>query len=110
MKKNISCNRRDFLKLSAAGVAAVPFANLLMSGVAHAEDLPHLEESDPVATGLKYVNDASASKDRKDATNTCANCQLYTGAEGAEWGPCAIFGGKSVNAKGWCMSWVAKAG
>ncbi len=110
MKKNISCNRRQFLKLSAAGVAAVPFANLLISGVAHAEDLPHLEESDPVATGLKYVHDASAAKDRKSDADHCANCQLYTGAEGSEWGPCAIFGGKSVAAKGWCMSWVAKAG
>ena len=110
MKKNISCNRRQFLKLSAAGVAAVPFTGLIMSGVAHAEDLPHLEESDPVASGLKYVHDAAASKDRKDDTHTCANCQLYTGAEGSEWGPCAIFGGKSVASKGWCMSWVAKAG
>jgi hypothetical protein len=47
MKKNISCNRREFLKISAAGAIAVPFANLLLSGAAHAEDLPHVEESDP---------------------------------------------------------------
>jgi hypothetical protein len=109
MKKNISCNRREFLKISAAGAVAVPFANLLLSGTAHAEDLPHVEESDPMAQGLKYVHDASASA-RPDAAQHCANCQLFTGAEGAEWGPCAIFVGKSVNANGWCSSWVAKAG
>ena len=42
------------------------------------------------------------------ATQFCDNCQLYQG--GDEWGPCSIFPGKAVAAKGWCNAWVPKQG
>lgn len=106
MKKDVS--RRKFLKIGAAGVVAAPFANLIVNGVAQAADLPHLDEADPMAVGLKYKADAAASE-RPDDGATCANCQLYTDPAAAEWGPCAIFAGKAVAAGGWCSSWVARA-
>ena len=37
----------------------------------------------------------------------CAGCNLYQGGTAAA-GPCAIFGGKDVQATGWCKSWVKK--
>ena len=105
MKKDVS--RRSFLKIGAAGVAAAPFANLIVNGVAQAQDLPHLDENDPMAIGLKYKHDAAASE-RPDDSQSCSNCQLFTDPNAKEWGPCAIFAGKAVNANGWCSSWVAR--
>ncbi len=40
----------------------------------------------------------------------CKNGQLYSGEDGADWGPCNIFPGEVVNAEGWCKSWVKKTG
>lgn len=102
-------DRRKFLKLGATSLAIAPFANIMVNGVAQAADLPQLEESDPVAMGLSYVHDAAASEKRTDDTSNCANCALYTDADAAEWGPCAIFAGKAVNAQGWCASWAKRA-
>lgn len=110
----MNVNRRRFIKLGAVSVAAVPLASLAVGKVAWAEELPHLEESDPQAQGLGYVHDASQVDTAKFAKyaegQTCMNCQLYQGKEGEEWGACAIFPGKAVNANGWCSAWVAKAG
>ena len=112
--RDINTGRRSFIKLGAVSVAAVPLASLAVGKVAWAEDLPQLEESDPQAQGLGYVHDATqvdTSKFTKYAEGQlCSNSQLYQGAEGEEWGPCAIFPGKGVNANGWCSAWVAKAG
>ena len=107
MSKQV-CNRRKFLKLGATSLVVAPFANIMVNGVAQAQDLPALEETDPMAMGLGYVADATASDKRTDDASTCANCQLYTDPDAAEAGPCAIFAGKSVAAAGWCSSWVAR--
>lgn len=102
-------SRRRFLKL-AAGTAA---AAVVMGGVsrrAHAADLPHLSPSDPTAKALGYVEDASKTTNPKHkAGDVCANCQFYSGAA-TGFGPCAIFPGKAVSAKGWCISHSPKAG
>ncbi|HUH40436.1 MAG TPA: high-potential iron-sulfur protein, partial [Castellaniella sp.] len=37
-----------------------------------------------------------------------ANCQLFQGKAGEDWGPCPIFGGKQVSAKGWCSAYTKK--
>ena len=112
--KSVNSSRRRFIKLSAAGVAAVPLASLAVGRIAWAEDLPQVEESDPQAQGLGYKHDATQVDTTKytkyEAGQICENCQLYTGKEGEEWGPCAIFPGKAVAAKGWCSAWVARAG
>ena len=50
-------SRRRFIKLTAIGLAAAPFANALLSGAASAADA--VSESDPQATALGYVADAT---------------------------------------------------
>jgi hypothetical protein len=100
-------SRRRFLKL-AAGTAV---AAALVSGLprkALADDLPHLSEADPTAKALGYVEDAAATKDPKHKTgDMCADCQFYSGAA-AGYGPCQLFPGKAVSAKGWCISHTPK--
>ncbi len=100
-------SRRRFIKLTAIGLAAAPFANALLSGTARAADL--ISEADPQASALGYKADATKAEKRTDATAHCANCGLYTGKAGDASGPCAIFQGKLVAANGWCTAWVKKA-
>ncbi len=100
-------SRRRFIKLTAIGLAAAPFANALLSGTARAADM--VSETDPQATALGYKADAAKAEKRTDATANCANCGLYTGKAGDASGPCAIFQGKLVAANGWCTAWVKKA-
>ena len=75
--------------------------------------MPRLAEDDPQAQSLSYVHDAntvdSAKQPRYKAGQICANCALYTGGEGSEWGGCSIFPGKAVNAAGWCGVYAPKA-
>jgi anaerobic selenocysteine-containing dehydrogenase len=108
MNRHVSqVSRRRFIKISAAGFAAAPFANALLSGTAGAVD--KVSESDPTAAALGYKMDATKATNRKDATAVCANCNLYSGKSGEAEGGCSIFGGKLVSAKGWCTAWVKKA-
>ena len=102
--------RRKFIKLSAVAAAGT-FA---VSGrEAMAEDLPQLSEDDPLAKAMKYTHDASsvdpATRNNPAADQTCANCALIQGADGAAWRPCQIFPGKAVAADGWCSVWAPKA-
>ena len=102
-------SRRRFLKI-AAGTAAAAVVVGTLPRLARAADLPHVSESDPTAKALGYVEDANATKDPKHkAGDTCANCQFYSGGA-TGYGPCQLFPGKSVAAKGWCVSHAAKAG
>ena len=96
--------RRSFLYALGTGVIAIPLSTLTREGSVSAADAPKLDPEDPTAKALEYVHVSA------DATQLCVGCQLYTGAAGDEWGPCAIFPGKLVNAKGWCKSWIVKSG
>lgn len=100
-------SRRKFI----ANCTVIPLAGLAASRLALAAE--QIEETDPAAAALGYKHDAAqvdkAKFPRQTGEQSCANCQLYTGAEGSEWGPCGIFPGKDVSAKGWCNAWVAKA-
>ncbi len=104
-------SRRWLLKGALASLAAAP-AVTLIAGRARAEE--PLSEGDPTAKSLGYVVDArkvdSAGNPTYKPGQTCANCIQYTGAAGAADGPCTIFPGKSVKAKGWCKVWVLKPG
>ncbi len=100
-------SRRRFIKLTAVGLAAAPFANALLGGTARAADL--ISETDPQAAALGYVADATKSDKRKDATALCSNCNFYTSKAGETSGPCALFQGKLVAADGWCTAWAKKA-
>jgi hypothetical protein len=108
MTKNAAdTNRRRIIKLTVTGLAAAPFANALFSGSAEAADM--VSESDPTAVALKYKMDATKAADRKDPKALCSNCNFYTGKPNDANGPCTVFAGKLVSAKGWCASWVKKA-
>jgi hypothetical protein len=78
-----------------------------------AGDMPRLEESDPQARSLGYVHDATSVDTSRypqyAAGQECANCALYVGEDGDEWGGCSIFPRKLVNARGWCSVWAPKA-
>ena len=100
-------SRRRFIKLTAVGLAAAPFANALLSGTARAADL--ISETDPQAAALGYVADATKAAKRTDATALCSNCNFYTSKAGEASGPCTLFQGKLVAADGWCTAWSKKA-
>ena len=100
-------SRRRFFKITAVGLAAAPFANALLSGVAQAVDT--VKETDPTAAALGYVADATKSTKRTDKAAMCSTCSLFGGKPGAADGPCPIFQGTLVNAKGWCTAWVKTA-
>ena len=90
-------SRRRFFKITALGLAAAPFANALISGVAHAAEA--VKESDPTASALGYVMDATKSTKRTDKTSMCGNCSLFSGKADAADGPCTIFQGKLVRSE-----------
>ena len=85
-------------------------------------EIPKLPENDRQAFALGYKEDAAlvASTQYKRTEGTaCRNCQLYSGMEGDEWGPCAIFSYRAdptlnnnyvVSVNGWCRSWAPRAG
>jgi outer membrane biosynthesis protein TonB len=77
-------------------------------------EMPRVDLNDPTAQALGYKHDAAnvdASKyPDRDPAHRCANCILYQGAPGDEWGGCSLFPGKLVNANGWCSSYTPKAG
>lgn len=107
--KNLS--RRKFV----AGSLMIPLLNI--SRPVLAQDLPPVSESDPTAVALGYkhnIADIDAMRFPRRSTEAggenqfCDNCVFYTGEPGEEWGPCALFPGKSVAAKGWCNTWAIK--
>lgn len=101
-------SRRRFLKVAAGTTAAA----MVLGGLprfARAADLPPVTDADPTAKALDYVEDATTSKNAKYvAGDDCTNCQFYSGGPTGR-GPCQLFPGKSVNAKGWCVSHTKKA-
>ena len=84
------------------------------SGSAFASDLPKVAEDDPSAAALGYLEDTTKVDAAKypahggDVSKMCVSCALYTGKDGDDYGPCAIFPGKSVAAKGWCTAYAPK--
>jgi len=72
-----------------------------------------LSENDPTAQTLGYKADAATVDTTRypkyQAGQACANCQLYQGKSGDTSGPCPVFAGKLVAAKGWCSAYVKKA-
>ena len=105
--QNEGCEaRRHFLKLSATAAAIAWVGTIPRES--RASEPPHLAEDDATAKVLGYVEDASKSKDaRFKAGQKCASCQLYTGGPSG-YGLCQIFPGKTVNAEGWCSSYMPK--
>lgn len=104
-----SKTRREFLKILAAG-AALPLAGRAIAAEAPA----HLPESDPQAKSLGYVENATKIDPAKEPNykkgSKCSGCQLYQAAQASGgYAPCLAFGGKAVNANGWCRAFAPKA-
>ena len=82
------------------------------------DSLPQVKDKYPflyLKRGRLEIDDSSikwldaAKYPNHKAEQNCANCKLVQGADADAWRPCSIFPGKSVNAKGWCAAYAAKA-
>ncbi|WP_175693799.1 high-potential iron-sulfur protein [Burkholderia ambifaria] len=100
-------SRRRFITTTTVLAAA------LAVGRRAAAEAVAVQESDANAQALGYKTDASRVDRKKfpkfQPGEACANCQFYQGKADAAMAPCAIFGGKQVNAKGWCSAYAKKA-
>lgn len=101
--------RRRFLKLAIGAAAALP-ACAVMARRLRAQE--RVDPSSELAQDVRYVEDADAIDPAEFPDYTqgeyCADCALYRGGEGDEWGPCDIFGGDLVAAKGWCTAFIVR--
>jgi len=97
--------RRVFI-LAAGAVGATGAASL-------ARAQAHLDEKDPQAAALGYVEDTARVDEKKfpnhAATQTCARCALGQFKTGESYANCTLFPGKQVNANGWCSAFVKRA-
>ena len=116
MREEQEFSRRRFISTTAKTVATIPVVTLL-GGRAFGEEaaaLAKLDESNPTANALGYrhdANDVDVDRFAKRATEEgkkqfCDNCLHYKTSDEEGWGPCAIFPGFKVAAKGWCNVWV----
>jgi hypothetical protein len=98
-------NRREFIVQFSLG------SSMLAAGSAFAETALVVETEAPAAA-LGYKADAGKVDKAKNpkfaADQKCGNCALYQGKTAAT-GPCPLFPGKHVSAKGWCTGWAKKA-
>lgn len=96
--------RRTFMMTVAASGA-------VLASAARAQ--VKLDEKDPQAAALGYVQDATKADVKKypkyAAGQACGNCALFQGKAGDAAGNCPLFGGKQVSAKGWCSAYAKKA-
>jgi hypothetical protein len=100
-KSTVTVSRRHFLHDLATCALAIPLASVGYSGLAMAADRPRVDPEGAAAKALGYVHAAP------NPSKSCADCQLYKGSSRAEWGPCPLFSGNLVNARGWCSAWSA---
>jgi hypothetical protein len=90
----------------AAGGLSIPWGRRIAAQVAE----QRVSEEEPLAQQLMYVHDASKAAEARAETAFCHNCNFFrTNAADPTWSPCDIFGGREVNAEGWCNVWVARA-
>ncbi|MBD3894799.1 high-potential iron-sulfur protein [Halomonas sp. ML-15] len=101
-------SRRDFMRNSLLGMAALPLGAGILSKSAFADSLPRLDPEAPEAEALNYVEDASDASDHPayEEGERCDNCMFYTEANEG----CTLFPENSVEPAGWCQSWVEMNG
>jgi hypothetical protein len=99
-----SSNRRVFI------FQAITTSAALLSTRAMAQ--AKLDEKDPQALALGYLNDTTKVDGKKypkhAPTQRCANCQLYAGKPTDAAAACPLFAGKQVAGSGWCTAYVKK--
>ena len=115
MAEEQKISRRKFISTTTKTIATIPVVAVLGERAVGGEATARLDESNPTAIALGYRHDADevdvdrfpkrASEEGK--TQFCDNCLHYKPSQDEEgWGPCAIFPGFNVAAKGWCNVWV----
>lgn len=100
-------SRRDFMRHSLLGLAALPLGAGILSKSAFAQALPPLDPGADQAKALNYVVNASEASDHPAYAEgeKCANCMFFQ----ADTQGCQLFPQNSVNPEGWCQSWTAQA-
>ena len=100
-------SRRDFMRNSMLGLAALPLGAGILSKTAFAQELPRVDTSSSTAQALSYVEEASEASDHPayEEGEHCQNCMFFN----AETEGCQLFPGNSVAPEGWCQSWTAQA-
>lgn len=74
-----------------------------------------LDPNDPLPKTMGYHPDAKEvdakkwPKIKESPGQLCSNCQFFTDV-GKPQSLCSIFPGKMVRAKGWCNTWIKRAG
>ena len=107
MSEQTGSTLRRFLKLAGGAAAAAVLLGSLPRRAWAA--LPHLSAaSNATAKALHYVEDNTKAPAPHKPGQDCAACAHYQGKAGQAYGPCAIFPGFDVNAKGWCAGFQAK--
>ena len=102
----LRATRRRFVKMAVFASVSLPLAMRMASHDALAAE--KLSEDDPTAVSLGYKHDAARTTHQAYvAGRNCAGCTFFQGKDAPE-GPCPVFGGKLVNANGWCASWLQR--
>jgi len=94
--------RRQLVTFMGASTVAIPATALVGSRLAFADDLPMVDEASDAAKNWEYV--ATSATEGQN----CTGCALYQGEADAEAGPCPLFQGSQVTAKGWCKAYAPK--
>lgn len=99
-------SRRDFMRHSLLGIAALPLGAGILSRRAFAQELPRLDPSAEQAQALNYVEDAAEASNHPayEEGERCDNCMFYQ----ADNQGCQLFPQNSVEPGGWCQSWTAQ--
>ena len=98
-------SRRRFVKSAGATTVAIGYGTTTLS----AEELPRVNEDDPMAKAVNFVHDAgTVDAAKRFSDRYCNNCALYAGGGNDEWANCSIFPGKLVAGRGWCSAWAPK--
>ena len=104
--------RRDLLKAGSLMLVSLAAMSRAVHSHAQAKALPHVAESDAQAMALGYREDAKKVDRQKFPAykpgTDCDDCIQFEGKKKEAFGPCKIFPGKAVSAKGWCSAFQPK--
>jgi hypothetical protein len=103
------CNRRTFINQVVVGTSLLAIGRL---GLAEEAQKEALSPDDAYAKAMGFVVDTNNANSEKFPKHTpeqsCKSCQLFSGAEGDDLGPCSFFGGRLVPPTGWCRNYKPK--
>jgi hypothetical protein len=72
-----------------------------------------VQEMDPLARTLDYVSDTTRANQVDYPSHTtdqmCRLCTSFQGNPKDSSGPCRVYGGRIVSAKGWCSAFNRRA-